>query len=84
MPRYSYECHACKSTFDAVHHHEEKLQECALCKDKNITRVISKIFIHKKNKTTEKVGTKVKDTIAETVEEIKKYKKHSTKEKGLK
>ena len=84
MPRYSYECASCEEGFDAMHHHKEELQECTLCKSTDIKRIISKVFIHKKTAANDKAGKKVKDTISETIEEMKKYKKHYTKEKEYK
>ncbi len=84
MPRYSYECHSCNQSFDAMHHHEETLTECRICKDTNIERVISKVFIHKKTNAKQKAGTTIKETISETIEEMKRYKKQSTEERDVK
>jgi putative FmdB family regulatory protein len=84
MPRYSYECHSCKSIFDAVHHHQQILQECTFCESEDIKRIISKVYLHKKTTTDDAAGNKVKETIAETIEEMKKYKKHSTRERDHK
>tara|TARA_B100000900_G_C20544088_1_gene701766 strand:- start:43 stop:297 length:255 start_codon:yes stop_codon:yes gene_type:complete len=84
MPRYSYECHTCNQRFDAVHHHEEVLEECRICKDTNIERIISKVFVYKKTDSKQKTGTKIKETISETIEEMKRYKKQSTEERDVK
>ena len=84
MPRYTYECYSCNKEFDAMHHYKETLSECKLCKDTNIKRIINKVFVYKKVDTNQKAGTKIKETISETIEEMKKYKKDSTKERSTK
>ena len=67
-----------------MHHYKETLSECKLCKDTNIKRIINKVFVCKKVDTKQKAGTKIKETISETIEEMKKYKKDSTKERNIK
>jgi putative FmdB family regulatory protein len=84
MPRYSYECSSCDRIYDVTHHYKDVLEECIHCEEKSIKRVINKVFIQKKANSKPKVGNKIKDTISETREEIKKYKKSSTQEKRTK
>lgn len=84
MPRYTYECNNCEQSFDAVHHYKETLTECRHCKSNDINRVINKVFLYKKSNAKEKAGTKIKETISDTVREMERYKKHSTKERDIK
>ena len=67
-----------------MHHYKETLSECKLCKDTNIKRVINKVFVYRKADTKQKAGTKIKETISETIEEMKRYKKQSTEERDIK
>lgn len=84
MPRYTYECKECEQEFDVAHHYKEVLTECKLCKSDKVNRVISKVYVFRGNKSEQKAGTKIKETISETVEEMKKYKKEATKEMKIK
>tara|TARA_A100001515_G_C4558554_1_gene205821 strand:- start:539 stop:796 length:258 start_codon:yes stop_codon:yes gene_type:complete len=84
MPRYTYECISCEKSFDVVHHYKHVETECKFCKSIDIKRLINKVFIYKKTDTNEKAGTKIKETISETVKEMERYKKQSTRERDIK
>ena len=69
MPRYTYQCKACKDEFEVFHGMSEKLESCKECSGL-LFRVPSTTFTTTKTNATEKPGQMVKEFIQDAKEEI--------------
>ena len=77
MPRYTYCCENCETTFQVVHPIGEKLTDCEECNTENVLkRVPAMPLVLKKKEDNQKqeVGTLVKEYIEETKENLKQEK----------
>ncbi len=77
MPRYSYKCGYCNSSFEFVHSIKERYTICPDCQEvETLERVLNcpVVVKHKFKKQDKKVGDEVKKHIEESKEAIKQHK----------
>jgi len=76
MPLYTYECGACKDTFDVRHSIKERLDECKSCGVPDHLRRIPPVpFILKSESRPAKAGNVVKNFIEDSKQDLKREKK---------
>lgn len=80
MPKYSYRCEECDSQYEVWHGMTEEHNECEVCGVSSVVRVPSLLGEVIRNNSKKKAGNLVNQTIEETREEIKEYKKNLSKE----
>ena len=83
MPRYSYRCSECESTFTVFHGMSEKIESCDICGEEGcLERVYDTINIKKSPSTTKSQGAaeRVKDFIEESREALKEHQQEVRKE----
>ena len=76
MPKYSYRCEECDSQYEVWHGMTEEHNECEVCGVSSVVRVPSLLGEVIRNNSKKKAGNLVNQTIEETREEIKEYKKN--------
>ncbi len=83
MPRYSYKCLHCESTFQTFHGMSEVVKQCEVCgcnDIKKIKRVYDKINVKVKQNKQTTAGERVKDFIETSREVLKQQKEEARKE----
>jgi len=80
MPKYCYRCDECDSQYEVWHGMTEEHNECEICGASSVVRVPSLLGEVIRNNSKKKTGDLVNQTIEETREEIKEYKKNLSKE----
>lgn len=78
MPRYTYKCSGCGRVFDITHPYKEIRKLCIDedC-DGSVEKVLSKPISYQSRSPaqTQAAGSVIKETIAETKEELKNFKR---------
>ena len=80
MPKYSYRCKDCDSQYEIWHGMTEEHNECNICSASSVVRIPALLGEVIRSDSKKKVGEVVVQTIEETREEIKQYKKELGKE----
>ena len=76
MPKYAYECKACKGTFEIRHSIKERLEKCALCEvSHELERIPYMPVVLNKRPSNKKAGKLVKKYIEEAREELRDEKR---------
>ena len=80
MPRYRYYCNICKKDFVVTHSWKEPQENCILCDNVDIKKLLTKPLAPKK-KNKSKVGDLTKEFIEANKEVLEELKEAKTNEK---
>ena len=83
MPRYSYKCLHCESTFQTFHSMSEVVEQCEVCGCDDIDklkRVYDKINVKVKQNKQTTAGERVKEFIETSREVLEQQKEEARKE----